>query len=137
MCCWTLPVFSSSTEAMLTNVLCLVTGVMLTHGQTYLLLFAEHPVSTIWPEVWPQVLQDLCFECRRSTRNKWDPERVLAAIDSNAKCPECEQAGMFKGAVYLEQVHQLVKQRLLTTHLHTHEGACRHKVHWPAMPPSG
>ncbi|KAL0021230.1 hypothetical protein WJX79_005078 [Trebouxia sp. C0005] len=41
----------------------------------------------------------------------WDPERVLAAIDSNAKCPECEQAGMFKGAVYLEQVHQLVKQR--------------------------
>ena len=44
-----------------------------------------------------------------------DPERVLAAIvDSNAKCPECEQAGMFKGAVYLEQVHQLVKQRQVT-----------------------
>ena len=46
-----------------------------------------------------------------------DPERVLAAIvDSNAKCPECEQAGMFKGAVYLEQVHQLVKQRQVTHH---------------------
>ena len=46
-----------------------------------------------------------------------DPEKLLTAIvDSTANCPECEQAGMFEGAVYLKQVHQLVKQRQVTPH---------------------
>lgn len=40
-----------------------------------------------------------------------DPVKLLANAPDQAKCPECQQESMFSGAIYLNQVDQMVKER--------------------------
>lgn len=40
-----------------------------------------------------------------------DPIKLLAKASAEARCPECNQKGMFEDILYLKQVDQLVKER--------------------------
>ena len=40
-----------------------------------------------------------------------NPVQLLAKASPKAKCPECQQPGMFEDIMYLNQVDQLVKER--------------------------
>lgn len=40
-----------------------------------------------------------------------DPVKLLANCPKQAKCPECQQQGMFEGIIYLNQVDQMVRER--------------------------
>ncbi len=40
-----------------------------------------------------------------------DPVKLLANAPAQAKCPECQQTGMYSGVIYLNQVDQMVKER--------------------------
>ncbi len=46
-----------------------------------------------------------------------DPVKLLANAPEQAKCPECQQVGMFNGVIYLNQVDQMVKERSV---VHSH-----------------
>ena len=58
---------------------------------------------------------ELCKICAlRSagfTASLGDPVKLLARAPVEAKCPECQLPGVFKGVIYLNQVDQMVKER--------------------------
>ncbi|KAL3142045.1 hypothetical protein ABBQ32_004677 [Trebouxia sp. C0010 RCD-2024] len=45
------------------------------------------------------------------TASLGDPVKLLAGAPEEAKCPECQLPGVFKGVIYLNQVDQMVKER--------------------------
>ena len=40
-----------------------------------------------------------------------DPVKLLENAPKQAKCPECQQVGMFENVIYLNQVDQMVRER--------------------------
>ena len=55
------------------------------------------------------------------TASLGDPVKLLAGAPEEAKCPECQLTGVFKGVIYLNQVDQMVKERQALLPL-----VCRH-----------
>lgn len=58
---------------------------------------------------------ELCKICAlRSagfTASLGDPQKLLARAPEEARCPECQLPGVFRGVIYLNQVDQMVKER--------------------------
>lgn len=51
------------------------------------------------------------LRCAGMTTALGDPIKLLANAPDQAKCPECQQTGMYNGVIYLNQVDQMVKER--------------------------
>lgn len=51
------------------------------------------------------------LRCAGMTTALGDPVKLLANAPDQAKCPECQQTGMYNGVIYLQQVDQMVKER--------------------------
>ncbi len=61
------------------------------------------------------------------TASLGDPVKLLAGAPEEAKCPECQLTGVFKGVIYLNQVDQMVKERQVSLPL-----MCRHTAYAPS-----
>ncbi|DBB11107.1 hypothetical protein WJX82_008515 [Trebouxia sp. C0006] len=51
------------------------------------------------------------LRCAGMAASLGDPVKLLANAPAQAKCPECQQTGMYSGVIYLNQVDQMVKER--------------------------
>ena len=58
-----------------------------------------------------QLCKICALRCTGMSTMLGDPVRLLAKASPKARCPECQQPGMFEDIMYLNQVDQLVKER--------------------------
>ena len=66
-----------------------------------------------------QLCKNCALRCAGMATALGDPVRLLSKASLEAKCPECQQKGMFEDIMYLKQVDQLVKERSVTLPLCT------------------
>lgn len=58
-----------------------------------------------------QLCKICALRCAGMGASLGNPVQLLAKASPKAKCPECQQPGMFEDIMYLNQVDQLVKER--------------------------
>lgn len=71
-----------------------------------------------------QLCKTCALRCAGMSTMLGDPVKLLAKVSPEAKCPECQQQGMFQDIMYLKQVDQLVKERQVSPVCPSSSAAC-------------